>query len=173
MPSLIFRSATILDVEAITALVNIAYRGETSRQGWTTEADLLDGLRTTAAEVQQLIESDHSTLLLGVNHGQIVASVCLEQAADAAHIGMFVVRPDLQGSGIGKQLLTYAEGYVKQHWAVTALVMHVITLRHELIAFYERRGYRKTGVLKTFPVNPEMWQAKLSGLQLEVLQKLI
>ena len=90
---LTLRPANLSDVEAIVALVNVAYRGETSRQGWTTEADLLDGLRTTAAEVQQLIESSHSTLLLAVNNHEIVASVCLEQVADAAHIGMFVVRP--------------------------------------------------------------------------------
>lgn len=173
MPVLSFRSAIILDAMSITALVNTAYRGEASRKGWTTEADLLDGLRTTTAEVQQLIESDHSTLLLGVSNDEIVASVCLEQAAEAAHIGMFVVRPDLQGSGIGKQLLTYAESYAQQHWAAKACVMHVITLRHELIAFYERRGYLRTGVVKTFPVNRDMWQAKVSGLQLEVLQKLI
>lgn len=171
MPALTFRSATILDVEAITALVNIAYRGEASRRGWTTEADLLDGLRTTAAEVQQLIESDHSTLLLGVTDDEVVASVCLEQTADAAHIGMFVVRPDLQGSGIGKQLLTYAESYARKHWAVKEFAMHVITLRRELIAFYERRGYRRTGIFKNFPVNPEMWQPKLDNLQLELLEK--
>jgi len=173
MQALSFRRATILDAEAITALVNVAYRGESSRQGWTTEADLLDGLRTSAAEVQQLIESDYSTLLLGVNDDEIVASVCLEQITDAVHIGMFVVRPDLQGCGVGKQLLTYAESYARQHWVVKEFVMHVITVRHELIAFYERRGYQRTGVVKTFPVNPEMWQAKLSGLQLEMLQKLI
>lgn len=169
---LALRPANLLDVEAIVALVNVAYRGETSRQGWTTEADLLDGLRTTAAEVQQLIESSHSTLLLAVNNHEIVASVCLEQVADAAHIGMFVVRPDLQGSGLGKQLLTYAESYARQHWTVKKFVMYVITLRHELIAFYERRGYQRTGILKTFPVNPEMWQPKLSGLQLELFEKL-
>jgi ribosomal protein S18 acetylase RimI-like enzyme len=134
---------------------------------------LLDGLRTTAAEVQQLIESDLSTLLLCIHGKEIVGSICLERHADVAHIGMFVVRPDLQGSGIGKQLLTYAESYAHKHWAVRKLVMHVITLRHALIAFYERRGYLRTGVLKSFPVNPEMWQAKLSGLQLEILLKLI
>ena len=173
MPALTFRIASIHDAEVIASLVNAAYRGEASRQGWTTEADLLDGLRTTAAEVQQLIESDHSTLVLGVSDSEIIASVCLEQSADAAHIGMFVVRPDLQGSGIGKQLLTYAESYARQHWAVKAFVMHVITLRHELIAFYERRGYRRTGVFKTFPVDPDMWQPKVSGLRLEALQKLI
>jgi len=171
--ALSFRPADVIESSKIAALANTAYRGETSRQGWTTEADLLDGLRTTAQEVQQLIESDASVILLCKMDGEIVGSVCVEKSVDAVHVGMFVVNPALQGAGIGKQLLTYAESYAKQRWNADRFLMHVITLRHELIAFYERRGYRRTGIFKTFPVNPEMWQPKLSGLQLEVLQKLI
>lgn len=171
--ALSFRPAVTSESCKIAVLVNASYRDETSRQGWTTEADLLDGLRTSAEEVRRLIELDHSTILLCMNDTGIVGSVCLEKHADAAHIGMFVVNPILQGLGIGKRLLTYAEGYARQHWAVKKFLMHVITLRHELIAFYERRGYRRTGVFETFPVNPEMWQPKLSGLQLEVLEKLV
>jgi len=152
-------------------LVNNAYRGESSRQGWTTEADLLDGLRTTAAEVQHLIEAEHNTILLCVSSSDIVASVCLEKDTHAVHVGMFVVNPAMQRLGIGKQLLTYAESYAKKHWSVSKFCMHVITMRHELIAFYERRGYRRTGIVKNFPVNPEMWQPKVLGLQFELLEK--
>lgn len=173
MTALFFRCALISESASIAALANAAYRGESSRQGWTTEADLLDGLRTTAADVQHLIESEFSTILVCINNGVIVASICLEQDGDAAHVGMFVVNPVVQRLGIGKQLLTYAEGYARQHWFVRKFLMHVITLRHELIAFYERRGYRRTGILENFPVNPEMWQPRLTGLQLEMLQKLI
>jgi len=169
--ALSFRPAAVSESGEIAALANAAYRGETSRQGWTTEADLLDGLRTSAEEVQRLIESDQSVILLCMHGNEIVGSVCLERHADAAHFGMFVVNPALQGSGIGKQLLTYAEGYAKKHWNVNKFLMHVITVRHELIAFYERRGYRRTGVFEAFPENPAMWQPKLSGLQLEQLVK--
>ncbi len=171
MPSLFFRPALAADSSNIAALANSAYRGDTSRQGWTTEADLLDGLRTTAADVQHLIESEHSMILLCMNGDDLIASVCLEKEADAAHVGLFVVNPAMQGLGVGKQLLTYAESYAVQHWSVKKCCMHVITLRQELIAFYERRGYRRTGIVKTFPVNPEMWQPKMSGLQLELLEK--
>jgi len=171
--ALSFRPAVASESGKIAALANAAYRGETSRQGWTTEADLLDGLRTNVEEVQRLIKSDQSVILLCMHDNEIVGSACLERHADAAHVGMFVVNPALQGSGIGKQLLTYAEGYAQQHWNMNKFLMHVITVRHELIAFYERRGYRKTGVFKSFPVNPAMWQPKLSGLQLEVLEKLV
>ncbi|MFZ3088560.1 MAG: GNAT family N-acetyltransferase [Methylotenera sp.] len=113
--ALLFRPAAVIESSKIAALANAAYRGETSRQGWTTEADLLDGLRTSAEEVQRLIEADHSVILLCMHGNEIVGSVCLERHADAAHVGMFVVNPALQGSGIGKQLLTYAESYAQQH----------------------------------------------------------
>lgn len=173
MQALSFRAALVSDSSGIASLANVAYRGEASRQGWTTEADLLDGLRTTAAAVQGLIESECSIILLGIKGGEIVASVCLERGDDAAHIGMFVVNPAMQGSGIGKQLLTYAESYAQQYWGVSKFLMHVISVRHELIAFYLRRGYRRTGKLRPFPVNPAMWQPKMSGLQLELLEKTI
>jgi ribosomal protein S18 acetylase RimI-like enzyme len=171
MQALSFRSALVTDSASIAALVNTAYRGESSRQGWTTEADLLDGLRTTVAEVQHLIEAEHNTILVCISGGDIVASVCLEKDADVVHVGMFVVNPAIQRLGIGKQLLTYAESYAQQHWSVSKFCMHVITMRHELIAFYERRGYRRTGIVKNFPVNPEMWQPKVLGLQFELLEK--
>jgi len=175
MAALSFRLAAVADAAEIAALVNTSYRGETSRQGWTTEADLLDGLRVNAGDVQRLIQPEQgaiaSAILLCIIGGEIVATVCLEKIADAAHIGMFAVNPAMQGYGIGKQLLAYAESYARQHWAVNRFLMHVINVRHELIAFYERRGYRRTGVLEPFPVNPDMWQPKLAALQLETLEK--
>lgn len=171
MQALSFRSAFVTDSANIAALVNAAYRGESSRQGWTTEADLLEGLRTTVADVQQLIVAEFNTMLVCINNGEIIASVCLEKDAEAVNIGMFVVDPAMQNLGIGKQLLTYAESYAQQQWSVIKFCMHVITMRQELIAFYERRGYRRTGIVKNFPVNPEMWQPKVLGLQFERLEK--
>jgi len=171
LTSLFFRPALAADSALIAALVNSAYRGDASRQGWTTEADLLDGLRTTAIDVRHLIESGRSVILVCMSGDDLIASVCLEQDANAAHVGMFVVNPVMQKLGVGKQLLTYAESYAAQHWSVHKFCMYVITLRHELIAFYERRGYRRTGMFKTFPVNPDMWQPKTAGLQLELLEK--
>lgn len=171
MQGLSFRPALLSESSVIASLVNAAYRGETSRQGWTTEADLLDGLRTTTEEVQSLVGSEHSILLAGIKNDEIIASVCLEKDADAAHIGMFVVSPAMQGLGIGKQLLADAESYAQRHWGVRMFLMHVISVRHELIAFYLRRGYGRTGKMRPFPVNPAMWQPKMLGLQLEQLEK--
>jgi ribosomal protein S18 acetylase RimI-like enzyme len=168
---LTFRKAQPTDAESIAALVNSAYRGEHSKRGWTTEAELLDGSRTDTHEVQQLISQSGSIILLCLQGSKILGSVHVEQAGDHADLGMFVVEPSLQGQGVGKRLLALAEQTAQQEWAATRMVMVVITLRHELIAFYQRRGYRRTGICKPFPVNPEVWMPKVSGLQLEVLEK--
>ena len=172
MSPLSFRRATIQDAQAITDLVNSAYRGETSKQGWTTEADLLDGLRTTPQEIRQLITGQDSILLLCYRDAMLAGSVHIQKQGNQAYIGMFVVRPDMQGAGIGKQLLEEAETLARKAWEVNSYVMVVITFRHELIAFYERRGYRRTGQLSEFPVNPALWMPKVSGLKMELMEKL-
>ncbi len=166
-----FRNAVLNDAEAISTLVNMAYRGDSSRAGWTTEADILDGLRTSVYEVERLIASESTIILLCLNDSELCGSICLDRAQSAAHIGMFVVNPTLQANGIGKSLLAAAEKLAQETWAVDKFQMHVITLRHELIAFYERRGYLRTGILSEFPVNPAIWQPKLAGLKLETLEK--
>jgi len=95
----------------------------------------------------------------------------LQKIEQQVYLGMLAVKPSLQGSGIGKQLLQAAELAAQQTWTVNKFVMAVITTRHELIAFYERRGYQRTGIIKAFPVNPALWMPKVEGLQLELLEK--
>ena len=171
MSKLTFRCATVEDAPAITDLVNSAYRGEASKQGWTTEADLLDGLRTTPQEIRQLITAQNSFLLLCHQGAMLAGSVHVEKQGEQAYIGMFVVRPDIQGAGIGKHLLKEAETLASKEWGVSSFIMIVITSRHELIAFYERRGYKRTGVQSEFPVNPALWMPKVSGLKMERMEK--
>ncbi len=166
-----FRLATRSDAQAIADLVNIAYRGETSRAGWTTEADLLEGLRTTVAQVQQLLIAPNTFILLCIEHGELIGSICLDYVDSIVHVGMFVVKPNLQNAGIGKALLTTAEKIAQQTWPVKTFVMQVISIRETLIAFYERRGYQRTGQLSEFPVNPALWQPKQSDLMLIELVK--
>ena len=168
-----FRKAVLTDAEAIVKLANMAYRGESSRSGWTTEADILDGLRTTVNEVERLIASQNTIILLYLNDSELCGSICLDMTQSAVHIGMFVVNPTLQANGIGKSLLAEAEKLAQRTWVVDKFQMHVITIRHELIAFYERRGYLPTGILSEFPVNPAIWQPKLADLQLEALEKIV
>lgn len=170
-----FRKADGNDAESIVTLINSAYRGETSRHGWTTEADLLTGLRTEPDEVLSLISANTSQLLLCFDAEILLGTVTLEKcdhkAQPAAHLGMFAVHPQQQGRGIGKQLLAYAEHAAVENWGARSMVMSVITLRHELIAFYQRRGYQFTGQLKPFPAQSKLWTPLVSSLQLGIMEK--
>ena len=169
---LTFHRAAPADVDAIVALVNSAYRGESSRAGWTTEADLLDGQRTDAEEISQLMVADDSIILLCLHGIDIIGSVHLEKLdAETSYMGMLVIRPVLQGQGLGKQFMNAAEQTARAEWGTTRMQIQVITLRHELIAYYERLGYRRTGEIRPFPSDPRYGRPKVTGLKFEVLEK--
>lgn len=169
-----FRLAEAADVDAIVALVNSAYRGPSSRAGWTTEADLLGGQRTDATEISHLLALPGSLILLCLRGGEIIGSVHLARAdAATARLGMLVIRPTLQGSGLGSQLMQEAENLARTEWGAERIQIWVITLRHELIAYYERRGYRRTGETHPFPTDPRFGLPKLPDLRFEVLEKLL
>ncbi|WP_333872875.1 GNAT family N-acetyltransferase [Methylobacter sp.] len=161
------------DAGQIAALVNSAYRGESSRQGWTTEADLLTGRRTDAEDILRLISNDDSMFLLYKAGAELSGSVHVQKQAEQVDLGMLAVNPSLQGRGIGKQLLEAAEQAALETWGINKLVMTVISRRDELIAFYQRRGYQRTGASKEFPVNPELWMPKVADLRLEILEKVL
>ena len=167
-----FRRATLADVDVIVALVNSAYRGASSRKGWTTEADLLDGQRTDAEEISGLVSTDDSMILLCARGDEIIGSVHLQRLdAETAYMGMLVVRPGLQGKGLGKKFIIEAERTASVEWQSTSLQIWVITLRHELIAYYERLGYRRTGQTRAFPTDPRYGIPKVGGLMFEILEK--
>ena len=170
-PQLFFRKATLAEAEFIARLVNSAYRGDSSKAGWTSEADLLDGQRTDSSEVERLIQDVNSMILLCLQNDEILGSVLLQKAQEAAYLGMFVVRPMLQGNGIGKHFLNAAERIAQQEWGVSKITMSVITLRPELIAFYERRGYQRTGEVLPFPDDPGAGIPKVPDLEFEMLEK--
>ncbi len=171
MLNILFSIATYQDADKITTLVNSAYRGETSKIGWTSEADLLDGRRTDFNDVQKLLQEDDSFILVCRYQNEIIGSVHLTKQKDTALLGMLAVQPQLQNSGIGKLLLSEAELFAKKTWLISKITMTVISTRKELITFYIRRGYISTGILKKFPINPELWNAKIFNLQLELLEK--
>jgi len=169
--SLSFRKARVEESDLIAALVNSAYRGDSSRAGWTTEADLLDGQRTDALEIRTLIEDEKSMILLCQQDHEILGSVLLQKKGDAVYLGMLVVRPELQGRGIGKHFIQMAERTAQQEWKISKMTMSVITVRQELMAFYERRGYRRTGQILPFPDDPGAGIPLVLGLQFEILEK--
>ncbi|MDH5472271.1 MAG: GNAT family N-acetyltransferase [Gammaproteobacteria bacterium] len=167
-----FRIATEHDIEVIVALVESAYRGNASRAGWTTEADLLDGQRTDAEEVSRLIKADDSCILLCQQDSKIVASVHLLNKHSYGYLGMFAVTPAEQGKGIGKLLLAEAEKLICNKWHCPLLHMTVISLRKDLIAWYERRGYKSSGHFLPFPYGDERYGLpKRDDLKLIVLEK--
>ncbi|MEU0005846.1 GNAT family N-acetyltransferase [Streptomyces sp. NPDC006314] len=167
-----FRDATDADVDALVALVESAYRGDTSRAGWTTEADILQGRRTDPEAVLQVIKSPDSRLLTVEQGGRIVACCQLEHRGDHAYFGMFAVSPTLQGAGLGKTVMTEAERRARESWGVTEMHMTVISVRDDLIAWYERRGYRRTGKMSPFPYGDERFGIpQRADLQFELLVK--
>ncbi|MCY7312087.1 MAG: GNAT family N-acetyltransferase [Pseudoxanthomonas sp.] len=172
MDPLDFRDATLEDINPLVALVTSAYRGEVSRQGWTTEADLLDGQRIDPEVLGQDIARPHSRILIAERNGSMVACAHVSQENGAGYFGMFSVRPELQGSGVGKRLLAEAERVASEEWQLPRMCMTVIDLRSELIAFYERRGYRRTGITRPFPYGDERYGIpRRDDLRFEVLEK--
>lgn len=167
-----FRAARAADVAAIVALVESAYRGDVSRKGWTTEADFLDGQRTDPDGVGALIGKPGNRVLLAQRDGRLLACCHLEKQGEACYFGMFAVDPTLQGGGVGRQMMAEAERIAAQELHCTKMEMTVITIRAELIAWYERRGYRRSGVLKPFPYGDERFGIpKRDDLQFELLVK--
>jgi ribosomal protein S18 acetylase RimI-like enzyme len=163
------RPATPADIPALNALVNSAYRGESSRKGWTTEADLLDGIRTSEDSLRKMIEKSGAVILLLEEHESVDACVYLEQQGDRLYLGMLTVKPELQGSGLGAMLMKAAEERAIM-LGCQAIQMTVITERESLIDYYKRKGYVDTGERKPFPNDPSFGIPKMP-LQFLVMEK--
>ena len=172
MDTLAFRAATGTDIPALVSLVTSAYRGDASKQGWTTEADMLDGQRIDADVLRRDIARTRSRIVIAERDGLLLACAHVAEEDGAGYFGMFSVRPDLQGGGVGKALLGEAERVAREEWGLSAMRMTVIDIRDELIAFYERRGYARTGIKKPFPYGDDRYGIpKRDDLRFEVLEK--
>jgi N-acetylglutamate synthase-like GNAT family acetyltransferase len=170
---LTFRPATLDDAVRLVALVNSAYRGESSKKGWTTEADILGGQRTDEEKMREMIAAAHSRLELAfLDADSLVACVHLKKEADGScYLGMLSVDPNRQAGGVGKELMARSE-VVAREWGCARMRMTVISLRAELITYYERRGYRRTGRTEPFPAgDPRFGLPKVKGLEFAELEK--
>lgn len=162
--------ATVHDAHELDTLVNSAYRGDSSRRGWTTEADLIDGTRTDATLLAELLQKPETTILKYVEEGKILGCVELRKESGRLYLGMLTVQPDIQGKGIGKELLRAAEDMARKQ-RCSAIFMNVLSVRNELIDWYLRHGYRVTDERKPFAfTDPRFGQPK-TRLEFAVLEK--
>src|SRR5262245_18923716 len=164
--------ATHEDAPALERLINSAYRGDSSRKGWTTEADLLDGGRTDAEALRDIMKRSDTTLFKCVQDESIVGTVELRREGSKIYLGMLTVRPDLQGAGIGKKLLDAGEAFAREK-KCEAVFMTVISVRKELIDWYVRHGYALTGERKQFDINDPRFGIPKNKLEFLVLEKRI
>lgn len=142
--------ASLTQVTEITNLVNSAYRGETSKKGWTTEANFLEGNRITETELTETLSDANNTILVYQENQTIIGTVLLTNKKTELYLGMLTISPELQNSGLGKKLLQAAEDFARS-LNLPKIVMTVITIREELIAWYQRNGYSDSGKREPFP----------------------
>jgi ribosomal protein S18 acetylase RimI-like enzyme len=170
-----FRTASIQDASIITHLVNSAYRGEYSKKGWTTEADLIEGQRTDQDSVIKMIEAKEEQIELAFDYSKkLLGCVYIKREnLDTLYFGMLTVDPILQGSGLGKTILLHLENLARKEER-TKIRLSVIPQRLELIAFYERRGFKATGKVEKFPsYDPSNGRPKVSDLELKEYIKVL
>ncbi len=162
--------ATKDDITQLVELINSAYRGESSKEGWTNEADLLGGLRTDEQDLEHLLLQQGNTMLVCTGEtNNLLGCVYLQLKGSVMYLGMLTVWPKLQAKGIGKHLLVAAEDFAKQHNCNT-IEMTVISVRRELVAWYNKRGYQATGDTKPFPPDSKFGISK-KPLEFIVLSK--
>lgn len=140
-------------IDELVDLVNAAYRGESSKKGWTTEEHLLGGQRTDPDTLRAQLEEENSYILIAQdeeNDDFIEGCVHLRQEGEKCYLGMLTVDPELQGEGLGKFLLQESEIFADM-LGCTEMYMTVLEVRNELIAWYEKHGYTKTNETRPFP----------------------
>ncbi len=183
------RQANNNDVDALEQLLNRCYR---QAEGWTNEADLVGGIRTTQAELAAVIADPKHYVFIypktdnnardGQETGELLGCIAVdmktsESSGNHAYIGMFAVYPELQGVGVGHVILQAAETFANRHLQSSVqpsrLKMSILSHRPELLAYYERRGYQLTGVAMPFPEDGNNGEPKRKDLQLLELEKIV
>ncbi|WP_316829683.1 GNAT family N-acetyltransferase [Pedobacter aquatilis] len=166
--------ASPTDIPVLNILINSAYRGASSKTGWTTEADILGGIRIDEEGLEKYFAQSDTTLLkYTAESGELVGTVCLEVKPGELYLGMFAVSPALQAGGIGKALLAAAEVFALQHHC-PKITISVISIREELIAWYKRNGYVPTGQAIAFEeIEGRFGDPKLEGITLITMEKIL
>ncbi len=147
MPAI--RPATSADIPALHALIERAYRGDAARQGWTNEAHLLSGTRTTRAALEAQIASPDTTIL--IHEGMLACVQVTRLPGGRAYLGQLGVDPAHQAQGLGRMMLDAAQDFAHRHYAAARMEMTVVDVRLELLEWYARRGYLPTGEARPMP----------------------
>ncbi|MFZ4967385.1 GNAT family N-acetyltransferase [Pseudomonas gingeri] len=168
-----FRLAADQDVDTLVCLINAAYRPGADLSGWTHEGAILDGPRIDAGQLRESLATPGVVLLVMEIDDVLTACVEVRHQGEDAYIGTLAVLPGQQNSGIGKMMLGAAEAYAIEQLKATRLVMSVLSGRVELINFYVRRGYVRSGKLQDFPLDAGVGVPKVSRLVLETLYKTV
>lgn len=170
---MIFDRALPADLPALHALIESAYRGDSARRGWSHEADLLGGQRTDLAALAGMLADPAQVVLVARDGDRLAGCVAIaDHGAGVAYIGLVTVDPSRQAGGLGRRLLAEAERHAITHFAANRADMTVISLRTELIGWYERRGYALTGETRPFPAtNPRFGLPSRDDLIFVVLEK--
>jgi GNAT superfamily N-acetyltransferase len=134
------RLAQSADVDALSALINIAFRVELP----FIEGDRInpDGVRAYMKKGKFLLAEDSSGL---------VGCVYVEVRGDRGYLGLLGVEPQSQGTGLGRKLMDAAEEFFRTANCV-AIDLRIVSARAPLPAFYRRFGYVETG---TAPLPPD------------------
>lgn len=164
--------ATLENVTEITNLVNSAYRGETSKKGWTTEAYILEGIRINETELTEIIADRNNTILIYQLNESIIGSVLLTNKKSELYLGMLTISPELQNTGFGKKLLQAAEDFAHS-LKLPKITMTVISIREELIAWYQRNGYSDTGKRESFPAAFDDMVLHHEPLEFMIIEKIL
>lgn len=173
MTEIDIRDATTADIPALHALIESAYRGEASRAGWTTEADLLDGQRTDPEDLADILADPKQGLLTAWRGEELVGSVLIaDRGEGAGYFGMLSVSPILQGGGLGRRLVEAAHSVLADRFGAHRVRISVFPQRETLIAWYERLGYRLTGATLPFPYgNPRFGRPRRDDLYFVVMER--
>jgi ribosomal protein S18 acetylase RimI-like enzyme len=160
------------DADRILALVNSVYRGESGMRGWTSEAHLIGGPRATPRLVSDWIAEPGTAILVSEAAGALDGCVKIESREDGAHIGLLSVSVDAQKRKLGSALLEAAESHAKRATGADTAVLWVLSVRPELISWYERRGYADSGRREPFPYGEdEIGVPFAPGLEFIVMTK--
>ena len=168
----LFRRAVAADIPAIVKLVNAANSGDGNTAGWTNEAHLFHGNRTDEAEIAQLLAAPGARFVLSMGVGQVIACAYLRVTGKEAYLGLLAVYPHRQGRGFGSELIAECERIAYQDLGCERLRISVITShRPEVAAFYERRGFARTGKFKPFERKQALEGRKVEGMLVEWMEK--